>query len=380
MKKEIIFYSDASLLMAIGFQSEAHFLTMLREAINNKYPSYSIKYISSKAGSVSSLLERGKLIDIVVDSTGELIPKGKTNRFEMNLLEYYPHLKNDQTRLYKIPFTKCVYGFYYSVNFQKETDLSIKSLESWNDLINNLKDCSNHFSSKKYLLNTGHLSHTLRQLSLSYLDDDGETMSYLDSWKELTEFLKRAYSLPGNKPINNLALVFGGVGNFEMFPSMGHQVMRKFIENNIEYQCNAIPTFENKIGYPENGLNMYVNSTSRSIDIIIDCINIIISKEFQLQLFYQGVAPLERQDDSRKFGEHIDYLREVDTSVFFSRTPFNRNSLDALENEFEYLFWGPARKAYINHLFNQLSEETSLTQLKQAIEDTLTYVKQYQNN
>lgn len=344
---ELVFYS-------VSRDSEATFNERYGDAIRNKFPKYTIKYIQRvpESTDMQQLIASNQRIDLIFDSRNsfpgtmlgydqqmdmtDLLKKHDVdlNRFEPTLVDYIKGLGDGE--VYGLPLENSTNVIFYNKDiFDKfgveypRDGMSWKELQQLSGQLNMESDgavYTGYFPAASYVI-------LMNSFSLPMIDAKTLKSTYNnETWKTIieNEFLSMV-----NNPIARKAMDQYRKGNLltlnqfikdkviAMFPG-GQLVPIVYGEEmaKMNWDMVAMPTYEENPGVGNQSYPIYMGITKQAAnkDAAMKVLKYLVSDEFQLQHSKKGnMTSLKNEDIRKAMGTESKFKDKNYKSFFYNK-------------------------------------------------------------
>lgn len=390
---EIVFYTNNG-------DSEASFDYRYGDLIRQKFPDYSIKYITRTQGTnLDELLANKTRFDIFFQSIGnfeewafpygieydmsELINKHQVDlkRFEPTIIEAMRQASGG--KLFGLPVQTNNLVLYYNKDiFDKFGVEYPKDGMMWEEMVKLSLRLSRNDGNRQYLGYVHSPSHTIRMNPMSIPGVDAKTDKptiYKDErWKTFYETYFKSpttesgytnlLTQTGAVPNNNNAFVKDQNAAMMMYLSSLIYVWEEQLKA-VNWDIVSLPAVKPGIGSQSYPSYFGITKMAKHKDAAMEVLKFMVSDEFQSSLARKGIMPvLNKEQIKREFGKDSPYRDRNMKAVFYNdfapipeRTPYDAKIVNTYSSFFTQTNVG---KLDINSALLQAEEQANI-----AIED-----------
>lgn len=357
---ELVFFSTSR-------DSEESFNQRFGDAIRQKFPNYTIKYIQDKGDTLDQMMTAGESFDIYWDSIGvltkpllnynfqydmsELVKKHQIDlsRFEEMPLEAIRKLSNGA--LYGLPVNNNNLALFYNKDlFDKFGVEYPKDGMTWDQIIDLAHKMSRNENGIQYMGLGFSPLHLMRmnQLSAPYIDPKtGKAAVNNAQWKTLFQSVfERAAAQPGYQEFVQTKNYFPGndlrelskdkITAMTVFLS-GYSTRPKDM-GDVNWDMVSLPTLKEAPGIGSQAYPTYffVTQMSKHKDQAMEIIKYLTSDEYQSSISAKGMMPVLKDEKIKKaFGSDAPEKGKNYYSLFvnqFAATPVKTKYDSQAEN------------------------------------------------
>lgn len=386
---EIVFYTNNG-------DSEASFDYRFGDLIRQKFPDYSIKYITRTQGTnLDELLANKTRFDIFFQSIGnfeewafpfgieydmsELISKHQVdlNRFEPTIIEAIKQASGG--KLYGLPVQTNNLVLYYNKDIFDRFGVEYpKDGMKWEEMVKLSLQLSRHDGNQQYLGYVHSPTHTIRMnpMSIPHVDmKTGQPTIYKDErWKSFYETYFRSptaesgytnqLTQTGSIPRNNDAFVKDKNAAMMMYLSSLIYVWEEQLKA-VNWDIVSLPTVEPGIGSQSYPSYFGITNMAKHKDAAMEVLKFMVSDEFQAKLARKGIMPvLDNEQIQREFGQDSPYRDRNMKAVFYNdfapipeRAPYDAKLVNTYSSFFTQANVG---KLDINSALLQAEEQANI--------------------
>ncbi|MEF3306327.1 ABC transporter substrate-binding protein [Paenibacillus sp. GYB003] len=367
---ELVFFSTSR-------DSEESFDQRFGDAIRNKFPNYTIKYIPDKGSTLDDLMLTGQTFDIHWDSIGVLAKPLLNYNFQYDMTELIKKHQIDLSRiedmpldamrklsnggLYGLPVTNNNLALFYNKDLFDKFGVSYpKDGMTWDEILELAQKMSRTEGGVGYIGLGMSPLHMMRmnQLSVPYIDPKtGQAAVNTDQWKTLFQSVfDRVAAQPGFKEFIQQKNYFPGNDLREMAKDKvmamsiflsGYSVRPKDM-GDVNWDMVSLPTMKEAPGVGSQAYPTYFSVTrmSKHKDQAMEVIKFLTSDEYQLDMSRKGMMTILKDESVKKaFGADAPEKGKNYYSVFVNRfaatpvkTKYDSQAESLLYKEiFEYL-------------------------------------------
>lgn len=345
----------------MGGESQDSFDDRYGNAIRNRFPTYTIKYIRSEKGTtLPELMAAGTKIDIYYDSIGNftdgLIGNGlqydmtgyiekasiDLNKFEPTLIEAMRDISGG--KMYGLPvYNTNLVLFYNKAVFDQFGASYPRDGMTWDETLELAKKLNRKEGDKQYLGLAVSPTHMLRmnQFSLPYVDAK-TTKPTIDSekWRRLYQttmidpaqdqgYKNRITELKNALPYRDALLKDQTLGMFVFLSAMPFTVSEEIAP--LNWDMVSLPTFKELPGVGSQAYPTYFSMTSMAgnKNAAIEVLKFLTSTEYQTELSKKGTMPVLKDESIiQVFGQDTKFKNKNFHSAFYNQfAPISSKSI-----------------------------------------------------